>query len=150
MEPEGMVHALTEIHRLLVPRGILIDIHPLPQPGLFEVRRDDAVLFSRPELDFSPEPFEQAQNALKAVVRRGLFTLEAVRQFDYFVLGSSVPELTTYLQEQDEFEGEPDDEFQKRREELDSMLQEGLSAAGPEAKVAVHIAATMSSLKAVP
>ena len=150
MEPEGMVHALTEIHRLLEPSGILIDIHPLPRPGLFEVRRDDAVLFSRTELDFSPEPFRQAQHALDEVVRQGLFTLERVREFDFFVFGSSVSELSAYLEEQDEFEGEPDAEFQKRREELDSALQEALLEAGAEAKVAAHVVATVSSLKAVP
>jgi SAM-dependent methyltransferase len=35
MEHRGMVHALQEIRRLLKPRGILIDIHPVPVAPLY-------------------------------------------------------------------------------------------------------------------
>ena len=37
MEHEGMVHALSEIHRVLVPNGILIDLRPMNDQWPIEV-----------------------------------------------------------------------------------------------------------------
>ena len=57
MTSEGMVHALTEIHRMLVPTGCLIDIHPFAEPYLIEVQKDGKVIFAETDPDYSPESY---------------------------------------------------------------------------------------------
>ena len=42
MEPESMVHALEQIHDLLVPDGHLIDIHPNGEKSEFICRLEES------------------------------------------------------------------------------------------------------------
>jgi hypothetical protein len=145
-----MVDALTEIQRLLEPEGVLVDIHPEPTPMLLEVRKGDRVVFSHPELDFCADRYLQAQGALDEVVSRGLYALDEVRRFDYFVFGSSAAELRAYLEEANEFEEETEEpELVRRSQELESRLQGALDDAGPEARVATHDVARISRLRRI-
>ena len=68
-----MVHALEEIHRLLRPNGILIDIHPFPQAPEVKVIQGDEVIFAEPKRDIQDEDedVKQADRALAEVVERG-------------------------------------------------------------------------------
>jgi hypothetical protein len=55
MEPEGMVHALEEIHRLTRPAGTLIEIHPALEFPFVEVRSNGELLFSEDDPGFDYE-----------------------------------------------------------------------------------------------
>ena len=46
MVHSGMVHALEEIHRLLKPDGMLINIHPVPEGYFIKVIQGDRTLFA--------------------------------------------------------------------------------------------------------
>jgi hypothetical protein len=148
MKPEGMVDALTQMHRLLEPRGLLLDIHPVPEPLLWEVHKDGALVFSAPDPDFSGDAYRTAQDALDDVVRRGLFVVEGARRFDFLIVGASLAELCAYLKEANAFEGDHPPTEEKLR--LRSRLQGVMRAAGARARIATHEIGHLSCLRAVP
>jgi hypothetical protein len=150
MAPEGMVHALSETQRLLRPGGILLDIQPLPQAMLYEVRRGEAVLHSRPEPGFCPDNSHHARKAVNDVIRRGLFAPRSGRRFDFIVSASSVAELRAYLDEVNAFEKEPGGRAGEDMERLDASLEEALRLAGAGARVAAREVADAARLVAVP
>lgn len=93
-----MVHALEKIHRLLVPGGRLIDIHPSDQPPPIHVRlgSDSRCAGWLRETDDCVE-YEQAADALRAAVQDGLFAWEARRTFAFTIYADSLSELRAYL-----------------------------------------------------
>jgi SAM-dependent methyltransferase len=98
MEPEGMVHALEEIHRLLRPDGILIDIHPAREAPLVEVHADGRIVATETYPRAHGDDIVQAEEALAEIVRRGIFAEEAVRGFEFMTYGSSVAELRSFFE----------------------------------------------------
>lgn len=145
-----MVHALQQTHRLLKPGGILIDIHPLDEPMLFQVHSGGAILFAEPEPDFSGEDYRHAQRALVQVVERGAFVLAGTSQFDFRVYASSIAELRAYLAEAGAYEPKNPDQAAKEREEaLAAALGRTMQAAGPGAQVATFERARASKLTAI-
>ena len=145
-----MVDALSEVHRLLVAGGVLIDIHPLPQPLLYEVYGRGALVFSLPQPGFSGDAYRHARDALDEAVSHELFALEATRRFDFIISAASVPELRAYLEEANAFEKEPEGLVTaEQKEDVDVRLGEAVRTAGAGARVATHEVATVSSLRAV-
>ena len=72
-----MVHALEEIHRLLKPAGVLIDIHPVAEYSPLEIHWEGKIdLVGHLEVRQWCIDFQQADDALAEVVRRGLFAIE--------------------------------------------------------------------------
>jgi hypothetical protein len=100
MEYGGMVHALEEIHRLLKPNGMLIDIHPVSEPSPIEIHQAGKVdlvgLLSVRQWCFE---FEQADIALAQIIQRGMFTVERNAVFDLPTHYASAAELGTNLKE---------------------------------------------------
>jgi hypothetical protein len=94
MEPEGMVHALEEIHRMLRFEGVLIEIHPALEAPFVEIRADGGVPFSEadPVFDYEDD-LRQAERAVATVVDRGDFALDATRRFELRTYAASVAEL---------------------------------------------------------
>ena len=95
MQHEGMVHALEEVHRLLKPAGILIEIHPaVDAPPYVEVRSNGQLFFSEgdPVFDYE-EDLRQADAAVTTVLDRGLFVLEDRRRFELLTYAASVKEM---------------------------------------------------------
>jgi hypothetical protein len=96
----GMVHALEEIHRLLKPNGVLIDIHPVSEPSPIELHQAGKVdlvgLLSVRQWCFE---FEQADIALAEIIQRGRFTVERHALFDLPTHYTSAAELGTDLKE---------------------------------------------------
>lgn len=136
MTPEGMGHALTEIHRILVPDGCLIDIHPFASPYRIEVQKDGKVIFSETNPDFSPESYLEADKALKDAVRSHSFSVEQRGQFEYLVYAGSTVEMNGYYETQDAFALEPGDESLSPQEaELFKRIDEIMEKAGPGAEV---------------
>ena len=83
MKYGGMVHALEEVHRLLKPSGILIDIHPVAVSPSIEIhhgKKIDHVGY----LYVSQwcKDFQQADSALAEITQRGLFVVEHEDIFD--------------------------------------------------------------------
>ena len=100
MPRAGMVHALEKIYTLLKPEGILIDIHPTPEPAALVVRLDQ-----RPTpagwLDEVTDyaEYEWTDEALQAATDTGLFSLERRSAFEFVWHAESVPDLLAYLAE---------------------------------------------------
>ena len=95
MQHEGMVHALEEVHRLLKPAGILIEMHPaVDAPPYVEVRSNGQLFFSEgdPVFDYE-EDLRQADAAVTTVLDRGLFVLEDRRRFKLLTYAASVKEM---------------------------------------------------------
>ena len=101
MEPDRMVPALEEVHRLLGPSGTLIDIHPVFGTAQVEVHCAGQVVFAEPASASPDEGVLHADEALAHVVARGLFVLERQMEFDFRVYGSSGEELGDFLAEAD-------------------------------------------------
>ncbi len=95
-----MVHALEIIHKLLEPGGFLLDVHPSSDPPPIEVRLGKRYYLAGwlKETDDYIE-YIQADQALVAVVQRGLFALEKKGAFPFNTYAGSIEELRSYLAE---------------------------------------------------
>jgi hypothetical protein len=98
MESEGMVHALEIAHDLLSKDGIVIDIHPTSQPAsvLFISYGNEIYLGELEESDDYIE-YLQADQAVEAVVQRGIFINRQTNNFFFRTYADSLEELTDYL-----------------------------------------------------
>lgn len=139
MEHQGMVHALEEIHRLLSPGGLLVDIHPVPEMTLIRVYDHGEVLFEERLVDTGDEDIIQAERALAEVVDRGLFVVGRSNEFDFQTYASSSGELQNYLEMMNAFANTPRDEAAALREqELAARADKVLRKSGVGAEVAYY------------
>jgi hypothetical protein len=96
----GMVHALEEIRRLLKPTGTLIDIHPVAEPSPVEIRHGGAIdVAGHLSVQSWCIDYEQADQALSEIVRRGLFAVERQSVFESRTHYGSADEMRTSLKE---------------------------------------------------
>lgn len=95
-----MVHALKLVHNLLIPGGLLIDLHPSGQPYIIEITVDGEThqVGELQEKDNYVEYF-QANQALQQVIQAGLFSLIRQGKFHFLDYASNLEELRTYLVE---------------------------------------------------
>jgi|SRR3990172_7082800 len=96
-----MVHALEKIYRLLKPDGILIDIHPPPEPSSIDVRIGEqahAAGWLRETDDYGD--YEAADEALATIVARRLFAVERRGTFSFLTHVDTLAELRNYLTEE--------------------------------------------------
>ncbi len=147
MTPEGMVHALEEIHRLLKPAGRLVDIHPTLGPKMLEVHHGGRLLFAEPKPDYFVEGYAQADNALARAVERQLFAVEQRGQFDFLTYAPSIAELREYIAETNAYNDLPKDEAESAREaELFARVEGILRDTGEGAEVATHETALITRM----
>jgi SAM-dependent methyltransferase len=98
MPHEGMVHALEEAHRLLRPSGRLIEIHPAREAPFVLVRLDGKVTFAEADPGYDYEvDLERAEDAVAAVLDRGMFVLDDSRRFELRTYAASVEELRDHF-----------------------------------------------------
>ncbi len=117
-----MVHALQEAHRVLKPKGILIDLRPTPahrRLGLGEGRRWQLVGLLHEVLDDD----HAADAAVSQVVRKGLFRRESRTQFQFDRVMDTVDEVRTWLGDFDQRRELPShdpllERLQRKRERL--------------------------------
>ena len=81
-----MVHALEEIKRTLVPRGLLIDLRPLLGAWPVEVAWENGYreVGRLRDLPDGLSDDEAAEHAMEEVARRGWFGLEEGERFSLF------------------------------------------------------------------
>jgi len=151
MKPEGMVHALEEIQRLLRPGGSLIDIHPVLEAPLIKVYQGGRVLFAEPSPAYDyEEVLRQAEDALAQIVQRRLFVIERNGVFDFLTHGPSVAELRDFWAQAGAYSDSPKDEAVTAREaELYARVEEIMQATGPGAEVVGHERARIARLRPV-
>jgi SAM-dependent methyltransferase len=132
MQPEGMVHALMQIHRLLRPGGTLIEIHPaVDAPPFIEVRSDGLLVFSEddPVFDYE-EDLLHADSAVESVVDRDLFALEDRRRFELRTYAGSVKEMRDYWAFVGAYDPEePEETLARLRDEMYGRAATALEAA---------------------
>jgi SAM-dependent methyltransferase len=147
MEPGGMVHALEEIHRILRPSGTLIEIHPI-HGAWIEVRTDDAVLFVQPDPGFdSDDELRPTEAAIRNILERGVFTLDAERGFDFLAYASSARELRGFFALVGAYDQSPDSPTITRlRDELYGRAQDVLDRSENDARIVYREQARMSRL----
>jgi hypothetical protein len=147
MEPEGMVHALEEIHRLTRPAGTLIEIHPALEYPFVEVRSNGELVFSEddPAFDYE-EDSRHAEAAVATVVGRGVFVLEERRRFELRTHASSVKELRDYWAVYDAYDPEEKEEALARRQDEMYARAHDVLERSPGAEIAYVEPATMSRL----
>lgn len=71
--------ALRNVHRMLVPHGVVLDLHPVPPDA--RVAREGRVLGSVDEREFWRD-VEAMDAGVAAVVGEGLFEVTAEREFE--------------------------------------------------------------------
>jgi hypothetical protein len=98
MTPKGMVHALQRIHGCLLPRGVLIDIHPAGEmPPLFlRTEAGQSLIGWYEETDYFIE-YRQADAAIAQAVTAGLFRIEEHHEFLFETQAGDIAELANFL-----------------------------------------------------
>jgi hypothetical protein len=142
MEYGGMVHALEEIHRLLMPTGALIDIHPVAESSPIEIHQNGKIdLVGYLSVRQWCIDFQQADNALTEIAQRGLFAVEQERVFDSLAYYASGAEMRTSLKESiDKFarDAQSAGEAVPQAEMLAARAEEMMRAAGSGAELIVR------------
>lgn len=95
-----MVHALKEIHRLLKPGGLLIDIHPASEPSPIEIHQNENIdLVGHLKVHQWCLDYQQADNALTEIIQRGLYSLEKKDEFDTLTYYETAEEMGASFKE---------------------------------------------------
>jgi hypothetical protein len=113
-----MVHALEIIHDLLIPAGFLLDMHPSGEPPPIEVRLGEANFLAGwlKEADDYVE-YLNADQAMQAVVERGMFSIEGTGTFTFNTYATSLEDLRAYILEDWE-DAQIDDQVAGRVDDL--------------------------------
>jgi hypothetical protein len=139
---EGMVHALQQMHKLLSPHGLLVNVHDLPVPARIEVHSPEKI--SRVGWLLDKDDFKEercATNALAQVVTKGDFILEDERDFSRNIHVDDLNEFQALLAEKWTSAILPDSISQR----LEALLLE----TGQPVKIVVASHSRMTKLRAV-
>jgi hypothetical protein len=129
-----MVHALEEIKRTLVRRGLLIDLRPLLGRWPVEIAwgneyREVGRLRDLPE---ALSDDESANQAIEEAVRREWFTLEGEERFSLFYSWDTANDMEQFLRE--EWDG-----FVQLDEEVSRAAKSVWAVANADARVRVRV-----------
>jgi hypothetical protein len=151
MKHEGMVHALEEIKRLLRRDACLIDIHPVREAPLIEVRTADEIRFAEPSASYDyDDDMRHAEDALAWAIERGLFVLDRSHQFEFVTIAASVVELRDFFAVSNAYEEGPLDEATDARvEALYARVEAVMRTSGENARVVHRERARMTRLDPV-
>ena len=73
------MHALRHVHRLLVPGGTMLDLHPVTEQ---QVEAQDGIVGVIPEPEWVERHLPNAEAGVEQVIAEGLFAFEAEAEFD--------------------------------------------------------------------
>lgn len=129
-----MVHALEEIHRTLVPRGILLDLRPLAASWTVETTssghtREIGRLKDDPQ---GPVYDKAANRALQKAARRGWYIRESTASFSFFYYWDTPEEMRDYIREEWS-------DFIQQDEALFSAVQAAWEASGSDRSLRVRV-----------
>jgi hypothetical protein len=151
MEYGGMVHALEEIHRLLKPTGVLIDIHPVAVPSPVEIHQAGKIdVAGKLSVAQWSTDFQQADSALSEVTQRGLFVEEQHGLFDSLTHYDSPAQMyTSIIESVDKFARDTQSvsDVGPHAEALEMRAEELMEAAGPGAELIIREATHISRLR---
>ena len=91
-----MVDALRRAHRMVAPRGFVVDLHPSAARASVEIG-DEAT--GHVGVGDAPLRHAAAGAALAAVIDEGLFAVEHALVFTFFTYGDTIEELRDYVVE---------------------------------------------------
>jgi SAM-dependent methyltransferase len=96
-----MVHALEEIHRVLIPGGILVDLRPLADRWPVEVACGDEVLVTGRLTDLPAGLADDAaaNQAMEHVTQPGWFRREQERFFPAFIYWDDPEEMAAHIRD---------------------------------------------------
>lgn len=94
-----MVHALKEIHRVLVPEGILIDLRPILDSWPVEVtsKSENKEAGRATDLSAPLSDDDAANQAIAEVSRKGWFLRELAQVFPFFYYWDTPKEMQEYI-----------------------------------------------------
>ena len=148
-----MVHALEDIHRLVKPAGILIDIHPVAESSPIEIHHGRKIdLAGNLSIRQWCTDYEQADHALAEITQRGLFAVEHESVFDSLTHYDSVEEMRTALKESiHKFARDTQsiEESIPHAEAMAARAEELMQAAASGAELVVRERAHISRLKPI-
>jgi hypothetical protein len=95
-----MVHALEEGCRVLVPRGLLVDLRPLSLDAPLEiVYPDEALLAGHLDMSLDRDGTIAADQALEAVIAQVAFETKRKETFDFAYYWDSLDEAAAYVED---------------------------------------------------
>lgn len=94
-----MVHALSEIHRVLKPNGTLLDLRPLEDSWSVEIVSSAGWQVSGRlnDLSVGVEDDEAANQAMREVQSRGWFIQKKMEEFPYFYYWDTPSEMKEFI-----------------------------------------------------
>jgi len=97
-----MVHALREVHRVLAPNGILIDLRPLDERWPVEIAsaRETRSVGRLLDSETALATDQSANQAVEQVAREKLFAKEKEEFFSYFYYWDTPNEMQTFINEE--------------------------------------------------
>jgi hypothetical protein len=134
MEHESMVHALEEMHRVLTPRGLLIDLRPLEEHWPVEVSSGSTFIQTgslNAMEDYAADD-EAASGAMREVEARGLFVREQESSFPYYYSWDRPSEMKEFIETEWE-------RVDKLDEGVFRAAQSAWASGGAEARVRVRV-----------
>lgn len=90
------MHALRHVHRLLVPGGTMVDIHPVTEE---QVESGGGPIGVIEEPQFRTVDLPNAERRLEEAASAGLYTLEAEDEFDFLQHFDDAEELIASLED---------------------------------------------------
>ena len=129
-----MVHALNEVHRVLEPGGILIDLRPVEENWAVEVVSSAGyqVAGRLSDLPIGIADDKAAFKAMSEVESLGWFSKEKDSEFGFFYVWDTPSEMKEYIDEEWE-------DFEKMDEELYRKASSLWASANADARVRVRV-----------
>lgn len=129
-----MVHALGEIHRVLKPGGLLIDLRPVEDNWSVEVTSSAGYQMAGrlSDLPIGVADDKAAFNAMSEAESLGWFSKEKDGEFGFFYVWDTPSEMKEYIEEEWE-------DFEKMDEELYRKASSLWASANADARVRVRV-----------
>jgi len=128
-----MVHALWEIHRTLIPSGLLIDLRPLLGAWPVEIAwgKDHRQVGRLTDLPEGLADDVSANHAMDEAARNGWFKLERAERFSLFYSWDTANEMEQFIREEWE-------NFVQMDEEIGRAAKSAWAIANADARVRVR------------
>lgn len=139
-----MVHALNEIHRVLKPGGILVDLRPVEENWSVEVvsSAGQQVAGRLSDLPIGVADDKAAFKAMNEAESQGWFSKEKDAEFGFYYTWDTPSEMKEYIDEEWE-------DFEKMEEDLYNKTRSAWASANADARVRVRVKMWIGAWKKV-